>query len=100
MPALLAVGLEGAWGLLLCAVALPLLTLLSSGSLSPLEALTHPSRAAAVVSRAAAEALSQLAASPRLQLSTAATVLSIGKLRHFSRFFCFFRLEVEVEEVE
>lgn len=82
VPALLAVGLEGAWGVCLCAVALPVLTLLSAG-LSPSEALAHPSRAARVVSRAAAEALAQLSASPRLRLSTAATVLSIAAFNFF-----------------
>jgi len=83
VPALLAVGLEGVWGLCLCAVALPALTLISSGSLTFTEALSNPSLALKIVSEAAREALAQLSASPRLQLSTAATVLSIAAFNFF-----------------
>ena len=83
VPALLAVGLEGAWGLLLCSVALPALTLFSKGMRNPLQVIADPARAARVVRRAAAEALAQLEASPRLRLSTAATVLSIAAFNFF-----------------
>jgi len=62
-PALLAVGLEGAWGLLLCAGALPLLSTVTLHG-KPLDD--------------ASAALRAITASPRLAASTAACVLSIA----------------------
>lgn len=62
-PALLAVGLEGVWGLLLCAFALPALSTVTLHG-KPLES--------------APAALRVIAASPRLAGSTLACVLSIA----------------------
>ena len=63
--------------------ARPLRRLGPGGGGGAFEILSHPSAALRVVARAAREALAQLAASPRLQLSTAATVLSIAAFNFF-----------------
>lgn len=68
-PVLLAVGVEGAWGLAIAALALPLLSVVRGRGGEPLDSLP--------------DALRALRASPRLQWTTAAAVASIGAFNFF-----------------
>eukprot|EP00884_Botryococcus_braunii_P021063 jgi/Botrbrau1/7640/Bobra.0159s0086.1 len=73
VPALLAVGLEGFWGLVICCIALPLLSVVKGPNGLPLDS--------------APQALREIMASPQLQLSTIGSVVSIA-------FFNFFGISV------
>ncbi|KAL6776941.1 hypothetical protein ACKKBF_B19575 [Auxenochlorella protothecoides x Auxenochlorella symbiontica] len=68
-PVLLAAGVEGAWGLAIAALALPLLSVVRGRGGEPLDSLP--------------DALRALRASPRLQWTTAAAVASIGAFNFF-----------------
>ena len=68
-PVLLAVGLEGAWGLVICALATPFLSQIRGPDGLPLDSF--------------GEAFAQIRGSATLQWTTAATVLSIGLFNFF-----------------
>ena len=69
MPALLAVGLEGCWGLLLCAVALPLAATLQGPDGRPLDD--------------AAAAAREVLADRGLSIAVAGSILSIAFFNFF-----------------
>ncbi|BDA40609.1 Solute carrier family 35 member F6 [Coccomyxa sp. Obi] len=73
VPALLAVGLEGFWGLVLSAIALPVLGVVRGTDGLPLDSAT--------------QAFQEIAKSKQLQITTAASVISIA-------FFNFFGISV------
>ncbi|KAK9809837.1 hypothetical protein WJX72_000103 [[Myrmecia] bisecta] len=73
VPALLAVGMEGFWGLVLCAVGLPLLSVIKGPGGRPLDS--------------ALAAMREIRDNRQLQLSTAGSVVSIA-------FFNFFGISV------
>lgn len=69
VPTLLAVGLEGMWGLVICAIALPALTLIKGPGGEPLED--------------ARAAWRQIMASTELQISVVVSVVSIAAFNYF-----------------